>query len=202
MSSAIEVARYFAHIAANYDEPEQLTNLHIQKFLYYAQGFHLAMHCGDPLFSEAIEAWPFGPVVPEVYKIYKVYGKCPVVVSEPTDPQDYAPEVRELLETVYQTYGQFAAWKLTAMTHGEPPWKETPSGQEISHQLLREFFEKLVDAGRSLERVDDEPIWPINSFQYQGRREIMNSAPSRERSRRILARVPSPDPWSSDTEDE
>jgi uncharacterized phage-associated protein len=26
------------------------------------QGFHFAMHSGGPLFSEAIEAWPFGPV--------------------------------------------------------------------------------------------------------------------------------------------
>ena len=151
MPSAIEVARYFAHIAANYEEPEHLTNLHIQKFLYYAQGFHLAMHSGDPLFSEAIEAWPFGPVVPEVYEVYKVHGKGPVV-TEPIDPQDHAPEIRELLEAVYETYGQFAAWKLTAMTHGEPPWKRTPSGQEISYQLLREFFEKLVEAGRSGDR--------------------------------------------------
>jgi uncharacterized phage-associated protein len=201
MASALEVARYFAHIAANYEEPAYLTNLHIQKFLYYAQGFHLAMHSGDPLFSEPIIARQHGPVVPEVYEIYRVHGKSPIEVPGSTDPQDYAPEVRELLESVYKVYGQFSAWKLSDMTHVEPPWKQTPLGQEISRQLLREFFERLVEAGRKDQSVDNEPVWPTNSFQYQGRREIMKLAPRRDRIRRILARVPSPDPWASDAED-
>ena len=50
-----------------------MTNLRLQKLLYFAQGWHLARF-GRPLFDASIEAWPYGPVVPEVYRAYKEYG--------------------------------------------------------------------------------------------------------------------------------
>jgi hypothetical protein len=34
----------------------------------------------------------------------------------------------------------FSAWKLRNMTHEEPPWKNTPTGEVISHKALAEFF--------------------------------------------------------------
>ena len=46
---------------------ELMSNLKLQKMLYYEQGFHLAAF-DTPLFDENIEAWMFGPVVPEVYE--------------------------------------------------------------------------------------------------------------------------------------
>ena len=45
---------------------ELMTNMKLQKMLYYQQGFHLA-YFGTPLFDKDIEAWMFGPVVPSVY---------------------------------------------------------------------------------------------------------------------------------------
>ena len=53
---------------------ELMTNMKLQKMLYYQQGFHLA-YFGTPLFDEEIEAWMYGPVVPSVYDEYKNYGK-------------------------------------------------------------------------------------------------------------------------------
>ena len=42
-----------------------MSNMKLQKMLYYQQGFHLA-YFGTPLFDEEIEAWMYGPVVPSV----------------------------------------------------------------------------------------------------------------------------------------
>ena len=53
---------------------EFMTNMKLQKMLYYQQGFHLA-YFGEPLFDEEIEAWMYGPVVPSVYDEYKSNGK-------------------------------------------------------------------------------------------------------------------------------
>ena len=198
--TALDVARYFL---ANVDEDsgEDMTPLKLQKLLYYSQGFYLAMHDCEPLFSDPIEAWPHGPVVPAVYQAYKDNGRSPIARPAPIDPQDYAPEVRELLDTVCRVYGQFAPWKLRDMTHQEPPWRDTPQNRTISRESLREFFGRLVEAGRTNQAIENEPIWPTNSFLYQSRREIMKMAPKRDRIPAILARVPSPDPWADDRED-
>lgn len=44
---------------------ELMTNMKLQKMLYYQQGLHLA-YFGTPLFDEDLEAWMYGPVVPSV----------------------------------------------------------------------------------------------------------------------------------------
>ena len=74
---AEQVADYFINLANQQviDERgtvEGITNLKLQKILYFAQAAHLAVH-EKPLFKEDIEAWKFGPVIPSVYRKYKKY---------------------------------------------------------------------------------------------------------------------------------
>ena len=52
---------------------ELMTNMKLQKMLYYQQGFHLA-YFGTPLFDDDFEAWMYGPVIPSVYEKYKNFG--------------------------------------------------------------------------------------------------------------------------------
>jgi uncharacterized phage-associated protein len=198
--TAQDVARYFL-AAVDEESGDNMTHLKLQKLLYYAQGFHLAMHGGEPLFDEPIEAWDHGPVVPRIYQTFKDYANSPIARPESLDPQDYAPEVRELLDTVQRIYGQFTASKLRDLTHQEAPWRETARRGEITRQSLRDYFQQLVEAGRSHKPMGDEPLWPADSFGFQRRREIMRSAARRERVQAIVDRVPSPDPWADDAED-
>lgn len=140
MLSCQDVARYF--LALN-DEGagDLISNLKLQKLAYYAQGFCLALY-DRPLFPERIEAWQHGPVVPELYHAYKEHGSGPIPAPKDLDFDRYTPEERELLDEVYEVYGQFSAWKLRNMTHEEAPWKnmqDSGSG-EISHASLSEFF--------------------------------------------------------------
>jgi uncharacterized phage-associated protein len=198
--TAEDIARYFL---ATVDEEsgDNMTHLKLQKLLYYAQGFHLAMHGGEPLFDEPIEAWDHGPVVPQIYQTFKDYANNPIARPEALDPQDYAPEVRELLDTVQRIYGQFTASKLRDLTHQETPWRETARRGEITRPSLRVYFLELIEAGRSRKPLGEEPLWPADSFRFQRRREIMRSAPRRERVQAILDQVPSPDPWADHAED-
>lgn len=57
-TTAIEVARYFLALQDE-DAGEGISNLKLQKLLYYAQGIYLAME-GKSLFPERIEAWTYG----------------------------------------------------------------------------------------------------------------------------------------------
>ena len=60
---AIDIAKKLIFLAQQ-DEAnggECLTNLKLQKLLYYQQGYHLAAF-GTPLFEENVESWMYGPV--------------------------------------------------------------------------------------------------------------------------------------------
>ncbi|MBQ6623932.1 MAG: DUF4065 domain-containing protein, partial [Mogibacterium sp.] len=47
-------------------EQEPITNLHLQKILYFIQRDYVKK-IGEPLFADEFEAWKFGPVVPCIY---------------------------------------------------------------------------------------------------------------------------------------
>src|SRR5450631_518283 len=60
MLTARAVADYFLSLVDE-EAGDSLSNLKLQKLVYYAQGFSLAL-TGKRLFDEAIEAWEHGPV--------------------------------------------------------------------------------------------------------------------------------------------
>lgn len=143
MYDAQTIAEYFLSLV-DPEAGDAITNLKLQKLLYYAQGLHLALF-NQPLFAEPIEAWMHGPVVPTVYHRYKSFGANPLPVSEAFDPTTLDAETQAFLNEVYEVYGQFSAWKLRNMTHTEAPWRDTLEGQEISQDRLRDFFLTRVE---------------------------------------------------------
>jgi uncharacterized phage-associated protein len=143
MLSCYDVAQYFL-AKADEDAGDLMSNLKLQKLVYYAQGFAFAL-LDTPLFPQCIEAWIHGPVVPALYHEYKNYGTDAIPSPRELDFSKYDQETRHLLDEVYAVYGQFAAWKLRNMTHQEPPWCMTPAGQEITHDALRAYFKTQVD---------------------------------------------------------
>ena len=132
---------------------DALTNLKLQKLCYYAQGWHLALF-GAPLFSEVIEAWAHGPVVPELYQRFKSYKWQAIDPFElVSDPEaDLHDEQKEFLDQVWSRYNSFSGKMLEHMTHAEPPWKAayrpaTPQGacqNVISHEAMKAHFGNLL----------------------------------------------------------
>ncbi|TAF08655.1 MAG: DUF4065 domain-containing protein [Nostocales cyanobacterium] len=139
MLSCHDVAKYFL-AQTNEEAGDLISNLKLQKLLYYAQGFHLALY-DEPLFPESIEAWTYGPVVPQVYRAYKKYDSGAIPIPEDIDFSKYDQQSRELLDEVYSVYGQFSAWKLLSLIHEEEPWKNSREGNSvISHQVMKNHF--------------------------------------------------------------
>jgi len=142
MLSCFDVARYFLALVDE-DAGDSLTNLKLQKLVYYAQGFYLALY-DEPLFPERIEAWMHGPVVPDLYHALKQFGSEPVKLDWEVDPDRYTPEIMGLLDEVYSVYGQFSAVRLRNITHQEPPWKQTPNGHVIQLDLMKSYFKTQI----------------------------------------------------------
>ena len=140
MLSSHDVARYFLSLV-NEEVGDSISNLKLQKLVYYAQGFYLALY-GKPLFKESIEAWTHGPVIPELYQTYKSSWLSSYPIPNDIDFSIYNSSVKELLNEIYMVYGQYSAWKLRDLTHDEPVWKNAflNIDKTISHQDMTSYF--------------------------------------------------------------
>ena len=144
--SALAIAEYFLFLAAeDFTATEPVTPMKLQKLVYYAQGYHLALH-GHPLFHEPIQAWRYGPVVEPIYSAYRRYGRGPIPAPEGYDPTQFSPAIALLLNQVYGTCGPHDAWALSLMTHAEQPWRDTPQRAIIAPALMRDFFARQLRA--------------------------------------------------------
>ena len=125
---------------------EKMSLMKLVKLLYYAEGCHLALHDGARLFGEAIMAWEYGPVVVEVYNVYEGNARdLPLSEDDILDAERILKEDQDLLEQVFQVFGQYSAWALSDKTHAEAPWLEATGngrylGKEICRETMRNYF--------------------------------------------------------------
>ena len=136
--NAIDIAKKIICMT-DVEHGDSVTNLKLQKLLYYMQGFHLAFF-GVPFFNEAIEAWTYGPVVPVVFQEFKKYKKRDINPGNFEDHLVLTHEQQEMFDMVYREYSQFSAVALMNMTHTEGPWKNHDIGDVISTEELQSFF--------------------------------------------------------------
>ncbi|MHB8301773.1 MAG: Panacea domain-containing protein [Acidobacteriaceae bacterium] len=142
-TNASDIAKYF--IASFQKKGNEIGNLKMQKLLYYAQAWHLALY-DAPLFDDKIEAWVHGPVVRGVFREYKPSGWNPLSVHGPIPI--FSDEVNSHLKEVVRVYGKFDAVDLERMTHREDPWRDArgdlapdePSNRVITPEAMKKFY--------------------------------------------------------------
>jgi len=140
--NAQNVANYF--LAQLSEEcGDTISNLKLQKLLYYAQGFHLVLF-DKPLFADQIRAWQHGPVVPSIYHTYSHCGDQAIPKPANINWRLYEKDVKELLDEIWKVYGQFSAWKLRNMTHNEPPFRNTSPNGIITRGSMKKYFKGLL----------------------------------------------------------
>lgn len=142
---AEDIAEWFLNknrVQMNFEDSEYITNLKLQKLLYYAQGYFLAKK-DTPLFEEDFLAWEHGPVIRKIYDKYKSNGANGINYDSDFKI-NIDEETERILEEVYNEYGQYTAWKLRNMTHEERPWKTTPRNEIISKEKIKDYFRTKV----------------------------------------------------------
>ena len=118
---------------------DTISNLKLQKLLYFVQGFHLASF-GEPLFDEDMIAWTYGPVVPEVYNTYKRYRRRDINTAGIKDDVPLKPEAAALFDKVYLEYSRYSAVALMQMTHSAGPWRNHQLGEVMPKSEIRDYF--------------------------------------------------------------
>lgn len=129
------------------DYAEVLTQMKAMKLLYYIQGVGLA-YLGKKIFPDDVVAWKYGPAVPSVHDKYKGQREIVDKITD-SDIADYNElsndiEVSEVLNAVWEVYGDMSASQLMRKTHSESPWKETNQSNIITEEKMKAYFSKIV----------------------------------------------------------
>jgi uncharacterized phage-associated protein len=143
---ALDIAGYFVSLANNTPEHD-LTNLKLQKLLYYAQGKYLVANNGNTLFDDKVEAWQYGPVINDVYHAFKQCGNFPVTVFDVSYRVGALnDQTKEFINKIWREIGEkYSGSYLVTKTHANgTPWKrlynESDRNIEIPTSMLRQYF--------------------------------------------------------------
>jgi len=111
-----------------------LTNLALQKLLYFTHGWFYALY-EQPLIKNKFEAWQYGPVQRVIYDQFKSCRDSPIRGIRATyiDPETgepvyrepiIAPEHAEVIRGVLEKYRRYTAGQLVQESHAEDgPWE-------------------------------------------------------------------------------
>jgi len=123
MASVHAVADYILGKIAM-DEGTSITNLKLQKVVYYCQAWNLARH-GEPLFDEHVQAWVHGPTVWSLHMRFRDYGDFAIDTSDiKTDPlTGLSDRDRVLIDEVWETCGSMSDSQLRNLNHQEALWR-------------------------------------------------------------------------------
>ena len=159
MADVKDVANLFVHLAeeqAKQETGDLMTDLKLQKMLYFAQCWHLVRH-DKPLFNSRIEAWDHGPVIPEVYSEYRQYGSNPIHASA-VDYSVFAEQELETIMDVFAYYGRYSASGLRELSHEYgSPWAEVymPGIKriEITTDSMKDYFIKQIPLETAADQI-------------------------------------------------
>ncbi|MDO9556536.1 MAG: DUF4065 domain-containing protein [Coriobacteriia bacterium] len=149
MVSVQAVADYIL-ASVDVSKGDSITNLKLQKLVYYAQAWHL-VSLGEPLFAEDIQAWAHGPAVYPLWKRFSDCGWHAIPTDEVVDRAligSIPPASAQVIDSVLEAYSHLSAVELEDLTHAEDPWLVTRQGLQpdessnrvIEHALMTEFY--------------------------------------------------------------
>lgn len=129
-----------------------MSAMKLQKLVYYCQAWSLVWD-EQPLFSEAIEAWREGPVVRPLFNRHR--GQYVVQEGGMGGNLTALDSVQQdTMDAVLDAYGRMTGDDLSALSHGEAPWRQArddltdndPSSRTIDLSDVRNFYASLEAA--------------------------------------------------------
>jgi uncharacterized phage-associated protein len=142
MASVHDVAAYILKTTG------EISTWKLQKLVYYSQAWHCVWDERE-LFSEPIQAWANGPVVPALFHEHR--GSFRVASWPKGKASKLSLAQRESIDVVVRHYGRSTGFALREMTHSESPWRNArkgvsagePSTNVISLDSMAEYYASL-----------------------------------------------------------
>ena len=139
------------------DTGTNVTPMKLLKLVYLSHGWYLGSK-GEPLISDAVEAWRYGPVVSKVYNRVKAYGSNPItsmidINNDGKVSTNELPDsiIQKFLNGIWVHYMHFTGLELSTITHKKnSPWdttyKKSGSNSIIPNILIRDYYKKKIKA--------------------------------------------------------
>lgn len=159
------VADYFialAHLTGTF-----LSNLKLQKLVYYAQAWTL-VELKRELIEEDFQAWIRGPVIPSLYEEYSKFSCYSIRRDDLRNSfekieKEFEPEIQKLLGMIDREYFSCETYYLEMLTNHEDPWVITRAGLHqdmnsdriIPKELMIKYYSKFLE---ELENEEEKPI--------------------------------------------
>lgn len=159
--AAMDIARYVINYCI--DKKKPISNLQLQKILYYIQAAFLVEE-GKPCFEEDIVRWRHGPVQKEVYNNFKGFigGSIEEKQNEYIEyifnddfsikkvvrvfnENDINLKDKEIINKVINALIDIEAWDLVDRTHEEEPWKNSADNDIITIKSIKDFFNASLE---------------------------------------------------------
>lgn len=122
---------YFAHQIAiyiinwHYYFNIPITNLRLQKLLYFVQGeyYHIQR---KRLIKEDFYAWQLGPVIPEIYFEFSMFSSSNIPLQKEAinlDTKKVHAADENIINKILMNYKSSSTWDLVELSHKQDPWK-------------------------------------------------------------------------------
>jgi putative zinc finger/helix-turn-helix YgiT family protein len=111
----------------------EVTNMSLQKILYYVQMFYMTFF-DKHAFNSKCSAWDYGPVFGLIYYKYKSF--CRSILTEDDEINDIEnKDLKKVVDYVIKYFGCYNGHILREFTHNEKPWLD-------SYQTVDKIIEK------------------------------------------------------------
>ena len=133
---------------------ESMRQKKLQKLCYYAEAWCETL-LKKPISNNCeFQAWVHGPVNESIWNKYRSYGWCDISQINEEDISDMEADIIGVLDSVWETYGEYTGEQLEWLTHQEKPWLEQREGLEefessrnvISVNTMKSYYGELTEA--------------------------------------------------------
>lgn len=124
-------------------ERNGITNLELQKVMYFAIGSYIRNNGIDKfirnIYDEPFEAWPYGPVVRSVYFDFKLNGRNKINIKA-----DYNPKFAPLDQYIIK-YLDVPIREMVEDSHKHEIWRRNKS-KIMRHEIIEYELEDIENA--------------------------------------------------------
>lgn len=126
MATVDQVANYLLYLRNKDSETgkyHSLSNLKMQKLLYFCQGMYAVANNGNSLIDVEFEAWRYGPVVPSAYFRFNSYGQNDIPPIEAQSFSELNQTQKDIIRDVWEALKYRSAFDLVEASHvPDGPW--------------------------------------------------------------------------------
>ncbi|WNY26220.1 Panacea domain-containing protein [Methanolapillus millepedarum] len=136
---------------------DSLQHKKLQKLCYYAVAWSYALLERPVCKNDLFEAWVHGPVNSDLFTKYRTNGWLPIQKLSQAAASKFDPLSEEVLEFVWESYGDLTQFQLENLSHSEIPWQKARGGipetersnEIINPEDMKRFYRELFEENQN-----------------------------------------------------